>query len=167
MLPMMYSAASRTSGLRVSEPSCQKRWSVRCWVERGSFRRKVFRSARSYSASGSRDRDTPENRSRSRLPRTGRSSPAGRRRRSLRRGVRAPPPGWRHRRAGNVFFELLEHRIFDDLGVDHLLQLELVQGKHAHHLHEARGEYLPLRDFQAQSWLKQGHKRVAREVQRN
>ena len=26
---MMYSAASRTSGLSVSEPSCQKRWSVK------------------------------------------------------------------------------------------------------------------------------------------
>ncbi len=59
---------------------------------------------------------------------------------------------------GNVFFELLEHRILDDLGVDHLLQLELVQGEHAHHLHQARCEYLPLSDFQAQSWLQQCHR---------
>ena len=59
---------------------------------------------------------------------------------------------------GNVFFQFLKYRILDDFGVDHLPQLELVQGKHTDHLHEARCEYLPLRDLQAQSWLKQCHR---------
>ena len=54
----------------------------------------------------------------------------------------------------NILFHLFEDGILGDLGVDHLLQLKLVQRQHADHLHEARRQYLPLRYFQAQLGLK-------------
>ncbi len=59
---------------------------------------------------------------------------------------------------GNGLVEFLKNGVFDDFGVDHLLQLELVQGQDTDHLHEARGQNLPLRDFQAQFWLKKCHR---------
>ena len=46
--------------------------------------------------------------------------------------------------AGCVLFNLFQHGIFIDLGVDHLLQLKLVQREHADHLHQAGGQYLAL-----------------------
>src|ERR1700686_624569 len=47
----------------------------------------------------------------------------------------------------NGIFKFLEHRILNHLGSDHVLQLKLVQSEDADHLHEARSEDLPLRDF--------------------
>ena len=57
----------------------------------------------------------------------------------------------------DMFFYFFQHWIFNDFRVDHLLQLELVQRQHADHLHQARREYLPLRNFEAQLWLKKRH----------
>jgi len=50
----------------------------------------------------------------------------------------------------NRVFELLENRILDHLGIDHVLELELVEREHADHLHQARGKDLPLRDLETQ-----------------
>ena len=58
----------------------------------------------------------------------------------------------------NRLVNLLQHGIFHHLGIDHLLQLELVERQHAHHLHQARSQDLALRYFQAQFGLQQRHK---------
>ena len=42
-------------------------------------------------------------------------------------------------------FEFLENRVLDHLGVDHVLELKLVERKNRHHLHQPRGEDLALR----------------------
>src|SRR5580698_7634441 len=52
-------------------------------------------------------------------------------------------------------FELFENRVLDHLGVDHLPELELIEGKHTDHLHKTRGENLALRDFQIKLRLQQ------------
>ena len=46
---------------------------------------------------------------------------------------------------GEVLGKLLQHRILDDLLVDHLAQFEPVQRQHADHLHQARRQNLLLR----------------------
>jgi hypothetical protein len=46
------------------------------------------------------------------------------------------------------FLEFLQYGILDHLRVDHVLQLKLVEHKHTDHLHQARRQYLPLRDLQ-------------------
>ncbi len=45
----------------------------------------------------------------------------------------------------NRFVNLFQDGIFNHLGIDHLLQLKLIQGKNAHHLHQARSQDLALR----------------------
>ena len=45
----------------------------------------------------------------------------------------------------NGVFQLFQHRVFDHLGIDHVLELELVEREYGHHLHEARRQNLPLR----------------------
>ncbi len=54
---------------------------------------------------------------------------------------------------GNGVFQLLQNRILHHLGGDHVAQLKLVEREHADHLHEARREDLPLRDFQMELGL--------------
>ena len=46
---------------------------------------------------------------------------------------------------GNGWIKFLQDRVLDHLGVDHLLELKLVERQHAHHLHQPRSEYLLLR----------------------
>jgi hypothetical protein len=58
---------------------------------------------------------------------------------------------------GNALLDLIEDRILRHLGLDHLLQLQLIQRQHADHLHEARGQYLSLSHFEAQLGLKKCH----------
>ena len=41
-------------------------------------------------------------------------------------------------------FELFENRVLDHLGVDHVLEFELVEREDGDHLHQARGEDLAL-----------------------
>ena len=53
----------------------------------------------------------------------------------------------------NCFVNLFKDRIFHHLGIDHLLELELVQRKYAHHLHQARRQHLTLGHLQTQFWL--------------
>jgi hypothetical protein len=48
----------------------------------------------------------------------------------------------------NRLVNLFQDGIFHHLGIDHLLQFELVQRKNAHHLHQARRQDLALRDFE-------------------
>ena len=50
---------------------------------------------------------------------------------------------------GNTLFQLFQHRILNNLGVDQLFQLQLVQRQHTDHLHQARRQDLTLRNFQA------------------
>ncbi len=50
---------------------------------------------------------------------------------------------------GNTLFQLFQHRILNNLGVDQLFQLQLVERQHADHLHQARRQNLTLRNFQA------------------
>src|ERR1700733_8297870 len=50
---------------------------------------------------------------------------------------------------GNALFQLFQHRVLNDLGVDQLLQLQLVERQHTDHLHQARRQYLTLRNLQA------------------
>ena len=57
----------------------------------------------------------------------------------------------------NVLFQLLENGILGDLGLDHLLQLQLVQGEHADHLHQPGRQDLALCDLKAEFWLKKYH----------
>ena len=54
----------------------------------------------------------------------------------------------------NAGFEFLQNRVFNDLRIDHLSELELVQRKHADHLHEPRREDLLLRDLEIEFVLK-------------
>ena len=54
---------------------------------------------------------------------------------------------------GNALFQLLQHRILNDFGVDQLFQLQLVERQHADHLHQARRQNLPLRNLQTELWL--------------
>ena len=58
----------------------------------------------------------------------------------------------------NRLVNLLQDGILHHLGIDHLLQFQLIEGKNAHHLHQARRKDLALRHFQIQSWLQQRHK---------
>ena len=50
---------------------------------------------------------------------------------------------------GNRFVNLFQDGIFHHLGIDHLLQLELIERKNAHHLHQARRQDLALCDLQS------------------
>src|SRR6185437_4157422 len=54
---------------------------------------------------------------------------------------------------GNRGIHLLQDRVLHDLGIDHVLELKLVERKHADHLHQARRQDLLLRDLQVQFWL--------------
>ena len=47
----------------------------------------------------------------------------------------------------NRLVNLLQDGIFHHLGIDHLLQLEIVERKHAHHLHQSRSQNLALRQL--------------------
>jgi len=58
---------------------------------------------------------------------------------------------------GNRLVDLLEDRVFDHLGVDHVGQFQLVQGQNTHHLHQTRCKDLALRYLQVQSGLQQWH----------
>ena len=58
----------------------------------------------------------------------------------------------------NGFFELFENRVLDHLGIDHVLELKFIEREDGDHLHQARGEDLPLREFDAQFVLQQHHK---------
>ena len=58
---------------------------------------------------------------------------------------------------GNSLVNLFQDRVFHHLGIDHLLQLELVERKHGDHLHQARGKDLALRYLERHSWLQQRH----------
>ena len=49
----------------------------------------------------------------------------------------------------NRLVNLFQDGIFNHLGIDHLLELELVERKHAHHLHQAWSQDLALCDLQA------------------
>jgi hypothetical protein len=70
----------------------------------------------------------------------------------LRSAPRAPgvPRGPQPHPASEPFVNLLQDGILHHLGIDHLLQFELVQRKNAHHLHQARSQDLALRDLQIQ-----------------
>ena len=57
----------------------------------------------------------------------------------------------------NGLINLFQNWVLNHLGIDHLLQLELVERKNAHHLHQTRSQDLALRDFQAHSGLEQRH----------
>ncbi len=57
----------------------------------------------------------------------------------------------------NRFFQLFENRVFDHLGVDHVLELKLVEREDRDHLHQARGEDLALRELDAKFVLQQNH----------
>ncbi len=57
----------------------------------------------------------------------------------------------------NRFVNLFKDGIFNHLGIDHLLQLELIQRKHADHLHQPRGQYLALRHLERKSGLQEWH----------
>ena len=57
----------------------------------------------------------------------------------------------------NGVFQLFQHRVLDHLGIDHVLELELVEREHRHHLHETRRQNLPLRQLDVQFVLKQHH----------
>ena len=47
----------------------------------------------------------------------------------------------------NGIFEFFEDGVLHHLGIDHVLELDLVERKHTDHLHQARGEDLALGDF--------------------
>jgi hypothetical protein len=51
-------------------------------------------------------------------------------------------------------FKLFQHRVLDHLGIDHVLQLKLVEREYGHHLHETRRQNLPLRQLDVQFVLK-------------
>ncbi len=59
----------------------------------------------------------------------------------------------------NRLVNLFQDGVFHHLGIDHLLQFELVERQHAHHLHQTRSEDLALRYFEAQFGLQQRHRR--------
>ena len=59
----------------------------------------------------------------------------------------------------NRLVNLLQDGILDHLGIDHLFELELVERKNAHHLHQTRSQDLALCDLQAQFGLQKRHKR--------
>ena len=54
----------------------------------------------------------------------------------------------------DILLDLLEDGVLGDLGVDHFLQLKLVERQDADHLHEAGRQYLALSYSQAQLGLK-------------
>src|ERR1700734_828721 len=68
--------------------------------------------------------------------------------------------------SGDGLVDLLENRVFDHLRVDHLLEFELVERQHAHHLHESRREDLTLRHLEIQSWLQKRHTKARFIVRR-
>ncbi len=49
-------------------------------------------------------------------------------------------------RGDALFGQFLQHRVLNHLLIDHLAEFEAIQGQHAHHLNQARGEDLLLRD---------------------
>ncbi len=51
-------------------------------------------------------------------------------------------------------FKFFQHRVLDHLGIDHVLELELVEREHGDHLHETRRQNLPLRQLDVQFVLK-------------
>ena len=53
----------------------------------------------------------------------------------------------------NCFVNLFQDGIFHQFRIDHLLELELVQRKNTHHLHQARRQHLTLGHLQTQFWL--------------
>src|SRR5204863_4632740 len=53
-----------------------------------------------------------------------------------------------------IFSGFFQDWIVDDLLVDHLLQFQTVQLQHRHHLDQAWGEDLLLRDFELEPWRK-------------
>ena len=50
---------------------------------------------------------------------------------------------------GNRLFQFFKDRILDHLGVDHVLELKLVEREDRDHLHQAGGEDLALRELYA------------------
>ncbi len=58
---------------------------------------------------------------------------------------------------GDGVFQFFENRILDHLGVDHVLELKLVEREHGDHLDEARRQNLPLRQLDVQFVLKKNH----------
>ncbi len=58
---------------------------------------------------------------------------------------------------GDGVFQFLKDRVLDHLGVDHVLELKLVEREHRDHLHEARRKDLPLRKLYVQFVLKKNH----------
>ena len=61
-------------------------------------------------------------------------------------------------RLGGLFALLFENWVGDHFLVDHLAQLEAVQGQHADHLNEARRENLLLRHFEVEFESLPGHR---------
>ena len=57
----------------------------------------------------------------------------------------------------NGIFQLFEHRVLDHLGIDHVLELELVEREHGDHLHETRRQNLSLGQLDVQLVLKKHH----------
>ena len=59
---------------------------------------------------------------------------------------------------GDRFFgQFFQHRVLDHLLVDHFPEFEAVQRQHAHHLDQARGKDLLLRDPEVKFWLQPVH----------
>ena len=58
-------------------------------------------------------------------------------------------------KACGALVDLLEDGVLHHLGVDHLLQFQLVEREYAHHLHQARRQHLPLRNTEIQLGLQQ------------
>src|SRR6267378_965630 len=55
---------------------------------------------------------------------------------------------------GDGIFQLFKDRILDHLGIDHVLELKLVEREHGDHLHETRRQNLPLGQLDVQLVLK-------------
>ena len=51
---------------------------------------------------------------------------------------------------GNGVFQFFENRILDHLGIDHVLELKLVEREDGDHLHQARSKDLALGEFYAE-----------------
>ncbi len=58
---------------------------------------------------------------------------------------------------GNGIVQLLKHGIFRDLGLDHVLELDFIERKDGHHLHQPRRQDLALGDPQTQFGLERHH----------
>src|SRR5579883_1611884 len=58
---------------------------------------------------------------------------------------------------GNGIFQFFENRVLHHLGVDHVLELDLVERKDRNHLDQARGEDLALRQLDVQFVLQHHH----------